>query len=179
MAKKKATTKSEPTYIREIELRFKKRRVKDSEMAGVPLVSAQRIAELFRDLQNEAKEKLIAIALDTQLKVLCFEVISIGSLNAVYARPGESIRSTILVNARCFVMVHNHPSGDPTPSSPDEDFTYELVSAGHSTGMPLEDHIIIGQGDSYYSFAEEGLIQKYQADVRKRRALPNRLRIKR
>ncbi|MCG8648301.1 MAG: hypothetical protein MI861_00625 [Pirellulales bacterium] len=59
MAKKKATTKSEPTYIREIELRFKKRRVKeDNEMAGVPLVSAQRIAELFRDLQNEAKEKL-------------------------------------------------------------------------------------------------------------------------
>ena len=177
-AKKKTLAKMEPTFIREIELKFKKRRVKH-ELAGVPLVSAERVAELFRDLQNEAKEKLIAIALDTKLKILCFEIISIGSLNAVYSRPFESVRTTILVNACCFIMVHNHPSGDPTPSQLDEDFTYELAGFGETGGIPLEDHIIIGEGESYYSFAEAGLISKYQADARKRRSLPDRLRIKR
>ncbi len=181
MAKKKATKKktSEATYIREIELRFKKRRVKDNDLAGVPLVSAERVAELFRDLQNEAKEKLIAIALDSQLKILCFEIISIGSLNAVYARAFESVRTTVLVNASCFVMVHNHPSGDPSPSVPDEHFTYELASLGEVGGIPLEDHIIIGEGDSYYSFAEAGLISKYRTDARKRRTLPKRLMLDR
>lgn len=177
MAKKKSTRKkSQPTYIREIELKFKKRRVKN-DLAGIPLISPERIAELFQDLQNESKEKLIAIALDTRLKILCFEVISIGSLNAVYARPGEAIRSTILVNAHCFVMVHNHPSGDASPSKEDQRFTYELAGVGQATGMPLEDHIIIGENGSYFSFAEEGLIQKYQADVHKRRTLPKRLEI--
>ncbi len=179
MAKKKATKKktSEPTYIREIELRFKKRRVKDNDVSGVPLVSAERVAELFRDMQNEAKEKLIAIALDTKLKILCFEVVSIGSVHAVYARPGEMTRTTFMVNASRFIVVHNHPSGDPSPSGPDEDFTYELASLGEMAGMPLEDHIIIGEGDSYYSFAEAGLIEKYRSDARKRRTIPKRYRI--
>ncbi len=178
MAKKKVTKKKTgPTYIREIELKFKKRRVKSDDLAGEKLHSVERVVELFRDLQNEAKEKLITISMDIKLKILCYEVVSIGSVNSVYARPGEMVRTTFMVNASRFIVVHNHPSGDPSPSGPDEDFTYELASLGEMAGMPLEDHIIIGEGESYYSFAEAGLIAKYQADARKRRKIPNRDRL--
>jgi len=66
-------TDKQPTYIREIELRYKKRRVKSDAPVNEPLANPQKVYELFSDLQNEAKEKLIAISLDTKLQPLCFD----------------------------------------------------------------------------------------------------------
>ncbi|MBU6951623.1 JAB domain-containing protein [Hahella sp. HN01] len=148
-----------PTYIREIDIRYKKKRVKSSAPVNVPLTDPTLVFELFSDLQNEAKEKLITVSLDSKLKILCFEVVAIGSVASVYARPVEALRSAIPLNPYGLIIVHNHPSGDPTPSPGDEQFTSNLLINTTSLGIQLYDHIIIGES-RYFSFAESGLLDK-------------------
>ncbi len=159
---KKTTSKKKvqkPTYLREIQIRYKKKRVKSDSPVGKKITDARLVFELFSDLQNEAKEKLITISLDVKLKIICFEVVAIGSVNAIYARPVEAIRASIPLNPYGIIMVHNHPSGDPEPSSGDKNFTSKLLLNTKSLGIEFHDHIIIGDG-KYFSFAEHGLIDR-------------------
>jgi len=145
------------TYLREVEIRFKAKKVGAKTPASKSITDSAQVYQLFKDLENESKEKLIAISLDTKLKIIAFEVISLGSLNALYARPAEAVRAAILVNAYGVIMVHNHPSGDPTPSDPDKTFTEKLARSCQDLGIALHDHVIIGE-NTHFSFAEEGLI---------------------
>ncbi|MCH6259297.1 JAB domain-containing protein, partial [Puniceicoccaceae bacterium K14] len=107
---------NERTYLREASIKLRKRRVKDGTPVGEPMTDPDQVYELFSDLQNEGKEKLIVIALDIKLKIICFEVVAVGSVRAAYAKPAEIIRVPIAMGAEAIVLVHNHPSGDPTPS---------------------------------------------------------------
>ena len=125
---------------------------------GEAVSHPQQIYELFKDLQNEAKEKLIAISLDTKLKIISFEVVAIGSVKSIYSRPFEAIRSAIALNADGLILVHNHPSGDVTPSEADKEFTAALKEITDKGGMTFCDHLIIGD-DSYFSFADAGLLE--------------------
>ncbi len=156
--------KAQPTYIREIELRYKKRRVKSEAPVHEPLTDPKKVYDLFSDLQNEAKEKLITISLDTKLKMLCFEVVAVGSIDTVHSRPFEAIRTSIATNAHGIIMVHNHPSGDPTPSESDRAFTHDLMELLVIGGSSFHDHIIIG-GGQYFSFAERGLLKEIRDKV--------------
>lgn len=156
-----------PTYLREIELRYKKRRVKADAPVDEPLTDPQTVYELFSDLQNEAKEKLITVSVDAKLKVLCFEVVAIGAVDSVYARPIEALRGAIPLNPSGIIIVHNHPSGDPTPSRSDEKFTADLLINTISLGLEFHDHIIIGD-NGYFSFAKQGLLQRLQAEAAKK-----------
>ena len=167
MAKKKKSTSRRPTYLREVEIKFKKKRVGSKSPAGKAMTNPSLVVELFRDLQNEGKEKLIAISLNAKMKIIAFEVVSIGSPKAIYAQPGDCTRTPIMVAATGIIIVHNHPSGDPEPSEEDMDFTWQLCSACEVLGMPLHDHIIIGD-DDYYSFANDGYIDEYQRAARKK-----------
>ena len=153
-----------PIYIREIELRYKKHPVKSDTLINEPLTDPRKVYELFSDLQDEAKEKLIAISLDTKLKLLCFEVIAIGAVNSVYARPIEVLRAAIPLNPQGIIVVHNHPSGDPTPSEKDEQFTSNLLINTTSLGLEFYDHIIIGH-NSYFSFTEHGVMQRLKSKI--------------
>ncbi len=157
-------TDKRPTYIREVELRYKKRRVKSDAPVNEPLSDPYKVYKLFSDLQNEAKEKLITISLDVKLMPLCFEVIAIGSINAVYARPIEVLRAAIPLNPYGIIVVHNHPGGVPTPSEGDERFTANLLINTKSLGLEFYDHIIIGY-DSYFSFAQSGVMQRLKSNV--------------
>lgn len=165
MAKKK--TIKNPTYLREIEIKFKKKRVDADAPTGQTLTNPNIVAELFRDLQDEGKEKIIAISLDVKMKIIAFEVVSIGSPNSVYAQPGEITRTPVMVAASGMIVVHNHPSGDPKPSPEDKEMTLQLTMACESLGIPLHDQVIIGE-DDFYSFANNGLIKKCQRDVQKK-----------
>lgn len=161
----KATTKrgstskpdSFPTYVREIQVRYKKKRVRNTSLTDKPLNDSALVAELFRDMQNETKEKLVAVSLDIKLKIIAFEVVAIGSVAAIYSRPAESLRAAIMINAYGVIIVHNHPSGDPQPSDEDKEFTEKLQRSCNDLGITFHDHVIIGDG-SYFSFADEEMM---------------------
>ncbi len=142
------------TYLREVEIKYKKRTKKSKSTVGQSLSGTQQVVEFFSDFQNETKEKLIAVSLDAKNKILCFEIVAIGSLTTIYIRPIEALRASILVNAFSVIFVHNHPSGDPKPSSADKEFTVKMQRYD-DLGIVLLDHIIIGE-NCYYSFCEDG-----------------------
>ena len=106
----------------------------------------------LRDLQVE---EFHVLALDSQSQVLRDVLITRGLLNSSLVHPREVFRAAIAEAAAGIIVVHNHPSGDPTPSA--EDRTKQLVSAGRLLDMPLYDHIIIA-GDRFVSFATAGLL---------------------
>jgi DNA repair protein RadC len=144
-------------YLREVEIKYKKRRTK-SNLASQRIEEAQQIYELFRDLEKETKEKLICLSVDNQKKILCFEVVAIGSLNAIHLRPFEVIRGSLPLNPFGIYVVHNHPSGDPKPSSSDIRFVSALKTLTDAAGLKYLDNIIIGE-EKYFSFANECLLE--------------------
>ena len=154
---KKKQTSSKHEYIREIVISYRKKRVPSTSPQGKSIRGAEQLVRLFSDLQNETKEKMIAVSLDTRLKIITFEVVAIGSIKSIYFRPAETLRATIMVNGYGVVILHNHPSGDITPSPEDKIFTKNLLTSANSLGIELHDHIIIGDG-AYYSFAEQGML---------------------
>jgi len=147
------------TYLREIEIKYKVKKVRN-KTGGEKVYSTHVVYELFSDLQNDTKEKLIAINLDAKNRIICFEVVAIGSIEAICARPMEVFRTSFMVNAHAIILVHNHPSGDPKPSGDDVAFTARLKFIADNMGLEFYDHIIIGFG-SYYSFADEGRLWDY------------------
>lgn len=149
--------KTQPSYLREISIKYRKKRLKNDAPTEEPMNAPEKVAALFRDLEDEAKEKLIAICLDVKLKVICFEVVAIGSVHGIYGRMAEVLRAPIALNAYNLIIVHNHPSGDPTPSQEDKDFTTKLRIYTNDLGINLCDHVIIGE-DGFYSFSKNGLL---------------------
>jgi DNA repair protein RadC len=92
------------------------------------------------------QEQLRVVLLDTRHRILGTRTIYQGTTNQAQVRVGEVFRDAIRQNATALVAVHNHPSGDPTPSAADVALTVELVQAGALLGIELLDHLIIGQG---------------------------------
>ena len=108
----------------------------------------------LRDLQVE---EFHLIALDSQSQVLREVLITRGLLNSSLVHPREVFRAAIAEAAAGIIVVHNHPSGDPTPSAEDRAATKQLVSAGQLLDLPVYDHVIIA-GDRFVSFAAIGLL---------------------
>jgi DNA repair protein RadC len=108
----------------------------------------------LRDLQVE---EFHLLALDSQSQVLREVLITRGLLNSSLVHPREVFRAAIAEAAAGIIVVHNHPSGDPTPSAEDRAATRQLMSAGQLLDVPLYDHVIIA-GDRFVSFATAGLL---------------------
>ena len=117
-------------------------------------------ADIYRDfacLASLDREVFIALYLDHRNHITGLHVVSIGSLAASLVHPREVFKAAILTNAAALFVMHNHPSGDPTPSREDRDITARLKRCGEELGIPLLDHIVIGS-DGYRSLAEMGLL---------------------
>jgi DNA repair protein RadC len=108
----------------------------------------------LRDLQVE---EFHLLALDSQSQVLREVLITRGLLNSSLVHPREVFRAAIAEAAAGIIVVHNHPSGDPTPSVEDRTVTRQLAEAGRLLDLPLYDHVVIA-GDRYVSFASAGLL---------------------
>lgn len=106
---------------------------------------------------NLKKEVVKVILLDPKMQVIRDITVSEGSLSASIVHPREVMVPAIRESAASIVLIHNHPSGDPTPSHSDIEITHRVTKTGEIIGIKLLDHIIIG-GNDYYSFADEGLI---------------------
>jgi DNA repair protein RadC len=92
------------------------------------------------------QEQLRVVLLNTRNEVIGIRTLYQGTTNQAPVRVGEVFREAVRANAVAIIVVHNHPTGDPTPSSADIELTRELVSAGKTLDVPLLDHMIIGHG---------------------------------
>jgi len=112
-------------------------------------------------LRDLAVEEFHVLALGSQSQILADLLITRGILNSSLVHPREVFRAAIAEAAAGIIVVHNHPSGDPTPSADDRAVTRQLVDAGRVLDMPVYDHVVIGGGaggERYVSFAEAGLL---------------------
>ena len=103
-------------------------------------------------------EKVYIIFLDTQNKILAIEKMFSGSISAAFIYPREIVKCLIRLKASAFVMAHNHPSADTTPSAEDKSITIKVGIAAASIDVNFHDHIIIGDG--YHSMADTGWLKK-------------------
>jgi len=109
-------------------------------------------------LRDLAVEEFHLLALDSQSQVTRDVLITRGLLNSSLVHPREVFRAAIAEAAAGIILVHNHPSGDPTPSPDDARLTLRLCAAADVLDMPLLDHLIVGDGQRYFSFREAGLM---------------------
>lgn len=118
-----------------------------SEVAAMPIFDPQ-------------KEHLAALLLNTKLKCFAWNLVSIGSLNQSIAEPREIFRPTIAAAAYGMVLMHNHPSGNTSPSDADSRLTRRLVECSRLLDIRLIDHVIVGNSpsDRRFSFREAGII---------------------
>ena len=112
---------------------------------------------LSAEMSALEQEHLRVLLLNTRNEVMGIEEIYIGNVNSSVVRPAEVFRPGIRANATSLIVVHNHPSGDPTPSGADVSITRDLVDAGKLLGMDLLDHLVIGSGQRYVSMKEARL----------------------
>jgi len=113
---------------------------------------------MYPKMREQKKEKFITLCLDTKNQILREEVVSIGSLNASIVHPREVFKSALMESSASVIMVHNHPSGDPSPSREDIMVTEKMVEGGKLLGIDVLDHIIIGEG-RYVSLKDEGFVR--------------------
>lgn len=124
---------------------------------GCKFTAPGQVADLFQSLKDECKESFITLHLDGKNRILCMEVVSIGSLNQSIVHPREVFKTALLSSAAAIILVHNHPSGDVAPSNEDKAITKRLAEVGELMGIKILDHIIVGNGE-YLSFVEKGLL---------------------
>jgi DNA repair protein RadC len=151
--------------------------IRDSRPVSVPGTSADTVVsgdspavlyQFFRDVVEAEptfepeKELLVLVCLNTRLVMKGWHVVSLGSLNECVARVREVLRPVLLTGSYGFALVHNHPSGDPTPSEADRRFTRRIDEAAQLMELRLLDHVIIGKSAEgrgpYFSFREAGMI---------------------
>jgi len=119
----------------------------------------------MRDLK---KEVFKIIYLNKGNKIIDVEDVFEGTLDSINISPREIVERAIKTNATSLIFVHNHPSGDPTASRSDKQITRDLVFMGNILQINVLDHVIVGE-NRYFSFADEGLIQKYDDEFLKLR----------
>lgn len=124
---------------------------------GTRYTSPEQVQDTFRFLMKETKEQFLTLHLDGKNRVICMDIVSIGSLNQSIVHPRSVFMTACLSSAAAIICVHNHPSGDPAPSNEDVSITRRLKEAGELMGIKVLDHIIIGEGE-YCSFVEKGLL---------------------
>jgi DNA repair protein RadC len=118
---------------------------------------------LYHSMRGLKKEVFKVIYLNSQNQIVDTVDLSEGTVNSSSVSAREVIEVAIKRNAASLIFVHNHPSGNPEPSTSDRELTRELVYAGRIMRLKVLDHIIIGEG-RYFSFAGDGLIEEYELD---------------
>lgn len=138
----------------ELAQRLNTKRLENLERFTSP---SQIFAHFHFRFRDRRREYFLALLLDGKNRIIAEEQISEGSLNQSIVHPREVFNRAVKESAAAVILIHNHPSGDPTPSREDRDISRRLKEAGELLGIRVLDHIIIGDG-SYLSFVEQGLL---------------------
>lgn len=124
----------------------------NSKIKNKQIKSAKDVFEYCKlKMSNLDRERFVVLFLDTKNKIIKEEIVSIGTLNSSLIHPREVFKNAIKNSANSVIFVHNHPSGDPTPSDEDKEITKQLFDIGNMLEIKVLDHVIIGK-DDYYSF---------------------------
>lgn len=141
------------------------RRLASERLADVPLSEPELVYRLVgSQMQLLPTESLRVLMVDARLRLLKMETISTGTLTETVAHPREILHPVLVHRSHGFVLVHNHPSGDPTPSRADRQLTRRIKEAADLLKVEMLDHLIIGHpsrhadGKGYFSFREHGLL---------------------
>jgi len=138
-------------------------RVAREQLRDVPLDTPELIHDFFGpQMRHLAQEQVMVAVLDTRLRHIGTNTVSVGSVSESTAHPREILRPVITRGAYGFILIHNHPSGDPSPSPADERVTKRLVEAAELMQVKFLDHLIIGRPSpgraAYFSFRQAGLV---------------------
>lgn len=135
-----------------------KRMARATNKEGLQFISPQSVANYYmQDLRHLTREKVFLLMLDTKSRIIKDMEMTSGTVNASLLSPREILLTALKYEAVNIIILHNHPSGDPTPSREDIHSTKRLKEAGNLVGIKLMDHIIIGD-NRYISLGEEGYI---------------------
>jgi DNA repair protein RadC len=146
--------------FREIPRKVLEEKVKEAPAYESPRAIFDYLYYSMRDLK---KEVFKAIYLDSRNRIININDLFRGTLDKITVYAREVVEFAVTHNARSLIFAHNHPSGDPSPSRADRRLTRDLVFIGALLQIRVLDHIIIGE-NRYFSFAEEGLIEKFELD---------------
>jgi DNA repair protein RadC len=122
---------------------------------GERILEPRRVAELMRRAAHAEREGFHVVLLDVRGRLLRAEQVAEGSLTQCPVSPRDALRPAVREGAHGVVFVHNHPSGDPSPSAEDFDLTERLRAASELVGVLARDHVIVATG-GYFSFVEAG-----------------------
>lgn len=135
-----------------------KRLARESRSSAPYFSRPEQLAAYFmEEMRNLETEHLYLAAMDTSGRLLYDKAVFKGTINYSVVNPREILRLALQCDASQYVVLHNHPSGDPVPSREDIEMTKRLIEASDLIGIPLSDHIIIGD-NRYISLKERGLI---------------------
>ncbi len=138
--------------VAELSKRIAETRYEDS----VRMTNAKSIADYYMErMRHERQERLLAAMFDSGCRLLDDELLSIGSVRSAFVEPREIFLAAFRYGAVHIILLHNHPCGLPEPSAQDDAVTERIAVCGGLLGIPLADHIIIGD-KSYYSYREQG-----------------------
>ena len=128
---------------------------------GIKLTNSELVFKFYKDkLKDKNQEYFYCVYLDTSKKVISDKLLFIGTINYSLVHPREVFKEAYLNGASAIICIHNHPSGDVSPSKEDILLTIKIKEIGIIHGINLIDHVIIGD-NSYYSFYDNGQIYRY------------------
>jgi DNA repair protein RadC len=119
--------------------------------------SAKNVFEYFAEVRELKQEHFYCLHLNSKNEIISSKLIAIGTLNSVIIHPREVFKEAIKESAQSIILVHNHPSGDVTPSLQDKEITSKLEKASSLVGIELLDHVIVSK-EKWFSFEDEGII---------------------
>lgn len=131
-------------------------RIFSSSLTKVVIKSSDDALTQVRNIADKKQEYLIMLYLNARHELIHKEVVGVGVLNVTRIEPKEIFRPAISSPCSAIIAIHNHPSGDPTPSENDISFTKSLQKAGEIMGIPLVDHLIVCNA-SYFSFSKNSV----------------------
>jgi len=131
--------------------------VREAGIDGTMLVTPDQVEAFLGDIRELAQEVFVVVSINTKNQAIQRHLVSIGTVSSALVHPRECFRPAILDGASAVILGHNHPSGNPCPSSEDIKITRQLINAGHHIGIKVLDHVIVG--DKSLSMREAGLCE--------------------
>lgn len=150
--------------VREVQVRYLDT---PATIDGRRVLGPEAVVEVLRDLAiSDNREHFVALYLNARHRLLAVQTVHIGTLDQSLVHPREVFQPAVLLGAGGVIVAHNHPSGNPEPSTEDAAVTDRLATAGTLLGIPLLDSIVWTRDGGYVSFARRGLLSKDVASDR-------------